>query len=197
MSDTTIITKDVRASRVGQEPALRDGQARGPRFERRRNMRIVAEPLHPRDPPAGSVDLRSLHYSPEAAGEWGMGTRVQDVITTVNAAIDEIADCFVEVIGEANGDLGKELDALAARVDEITRRLERSEFENATLKREVELLGKCIGSQPSKAASAKPKARRKSSDVSSLPDFVVRTAAPKRKSRSSTIDAAPSAETAP
>ena len=99
--EPAIITKDARmAPRVGQEPAIREAQAHSPRFERRSNMRVVAQPRRPRDPPAGSVDLRSLHYTSEATEEWGRGTRVQDVITTVNAAIDETVECFIEVIGD-------------------------------------------------------------------------------------------------
>ena len=157
-------------------------------------MRVVAQPRRPRDPPAGSVDLRSLHYTSEATEEWGRGTRVQDVITTVNAAIDETVECFIEVIGDSCGDLGKEIDALAAQVGEITRRLERAEFENATLKRSLELLAQSLGARA--AAPPKRKAKAKSSDAGGLPEFV-RAAPSKRKTRNTTVEAAPVAEIAP
>jgi hypothetical protein len=193
--EPAIITKDARmAPRDRHEPARREGERRGPRFELRGNMRVVAEPRRPRDPPAGSVDLRSLRYPAEASENWEKSTRIQDCVTTVNAAIDEIADCFVEVIGESCGDLGKEIDALAAQVGEITRRLERAEFENATLKRSLELLAQSLGARA--AAPPKRKAKAKSSDAGGLPEFV-RAAPSKRKTRNTTVEAAPVAEIAP
>lgn len=165
MSDMHVV-KDARV-RAEQEPARREGERLGPRFEVRSNMRVVAEPAHPRAAPIGSVDLRSLRYPAEASENWGRGVRLQDCVVTISAAIDEIADCFVEVIGDGDGDLGREIDDLVEKVAEIGRRLECVERDNAALAernagltREIELLGR-LNAEPARKAAKRTAASAK------------------------------------
>ena len=163
--------------------AVKDRQAHGPRFELRSNMRVVAEPARPRDPPAGSVDLRSLRYPPSAVEEWGKGVRTSDRITTINATHDEVVEFMAAAIAEClrdfDDDLSKTIDGLDAKVAAL-------QHENEGLRREITLLGQCLGARATKAAP-KAKAKPKSPDARGLPRLCSgsagETQAPKRDRR--------------
>ena len=99
-----------------REELKREGVRRVPRFEIKNRMRVVAVPLHPRDPPAGSVDLRSLRYSPDAAEDWGKGMRIQDCVTTTNAAFDDLVELIAESLAYHLDELQ---DALEKKIDDL------------------------------------------------------------------------------
>jgi hypothetical protein len=116
--------------------------------------------------------------------------------------VKNLAASVAEAIADGDSALGKEIDVLAARVADLSHRLELVEAANAALAtvneglaREIKLLER-LTREPAapKAATRKTQA---GSDANSLPAFV-RTAAPsKRKSRAATIKAAPITVAAP
>lgn len=133
--------------------------------------------------PTRAVDL--AHAATLA--EWAtQPARIMDVTKTVNTAVNRLADFVVEAVAVGDGELGREVDDLAAQIGDLSRRLERAELENATLRREMELIAQCVGSRAPKVAAARSKAKPKSSDAGGLPDFV-RTTPAKRKPKAPLI----------
>lgn len=119
---------------------------------------------------------------------WGLqSARVVDVVRTVDAAVETLAESIIETIAASAADTWNDL---TVEIEKLARRLERCERDNAALTQEVERLR-----EP--AAKARP-AKRKTkadSDAQGLPDFVRTTAPPKRKPRGAmTIEAPASAE---
>jgi hypothetical protein len=103
----------------------------GPVFETRNNMSVVVEPRRPRDPPAGSVDLRSLRYLPDATAQWGQHVRLQDCVTTVNASYSDLA----ELVAESLGRLLRELRAgVEEKIADTNTKVAALQLENATLR---------------------------------------------------------------
>jgi hypothetical protein len=194
-----VIHKDHTTARVA--PSAQPERERfGPVFETRNNMRVIAEPDPRGGPPRGSVDLCSLVYTD--ATDWERGTRVQDVITTVKAAVDAATSILAQVIGEAVGEEGKRTDKQFARAAAQTADLEKTiadanarsaqfeievaglRAENVELRRALQSLSSAQAraatrahKPPAKSAAAKlrPKANGvKSPDGATLPDFVTK-----------------------
>jgi hypothetical protein len=112
-----VITKDARIEpRAGQEPAQREG---GHRYLE------------------GSVNLARYRND----RDWGpQSARIQDVVRTVDIAVETLAECFVEAVAVGDAECGREIDGLAAQIDGLVKRLDLVEAANARLRRDnVEL----------------------------------------------------------
>ena len=76
--------------------------------------------------PTRAVDL--AHAATLA--EWAtQPARIMDVTKTVNTAVNRLADFVVEAVAVGDGELGREVDDLAAQIGDLSRRLERAELE--------------------------------------------------------------------
>lgn len=174
MSDTYIVTKDA-APKAGQDPTRREG---GHRYL------------------DGAVNLLRFRRDPH----WGVQpARIADVARTIDCAIDSFAELAAEAIATGDGELGREVDDVTAKVADLTRRLERVEAANAALAernagltREVELMQRLDRDRRASAAAKPRKPKPKSSDAVGLPAFVM--AGPVK--RGAAVEAPPGAEAA-
>lgn len=114
--------------------------------------------------------------------------------------VKNLAASVAEAIADGDAALGREIDALTARVGDLSHRLELVEAANAALRaandgfaRELSLLQR-LDREPAAPKAAKRKTKA-NADANSLPDFV-RAPSAKRKRGATTVEA-PSAETAP
>jgi hypothetical protein len=122
-----IIRKDNLNARTAAPRAKPERERFGARFETRNNLRVTAEPDPHGGAPRGSVDRCALNYVDMT--DWERGTRIMDVVATVDSAVALV----LEVIREA---FAERLWALEDKSDAIGKRLTMAELESAALKSE-------------------------------------------------------------
>jgi hypothetical protein len=80
-----------------------------------------------RGPPAGSVDLLSLHYDGDDLENWGRAVRLQDVVSSI--------ECGLTILGQAVRE-GREADykLIDTEIDKVEAKIAAVQLENLELR---------------------------------------------------------------